>query len=199
MLSCCVVRIDAKKPSAAHAAAGDGLRGLTVRLAVNIPPSMATSRARMLRRRTALLRASFEAAAAGRVTLPGVATALAPFARPLTPTGSGRGRLPKADARALRLALLGLALADVRESGASVSGALLVWAAWAGVAAGDRETWRRVAMRDHGELRATTIPGVPTSAADFLEYAARATFPAEARRRMLTGKVSSRRRKTLAL
>jgi hypothetical protein len=194
-----MVRVDARKPSAAHAAAGAGLRGLTIRLAVNIHPGMATPRARMLRRRAALLRASFEMAAAGRVTLPGVALALAPFARPLTPKGSSRGRKPRADDRALRLALLALALADVRERGASVRGALLTWAACAGVAADGRERWRRVAMRDHAELRATTIPGVATSAADFLEYAARAVFPAEARRRMLSGKVSSRRRKALAL
>ncbi len=166
---------------------------------MNIHPGMATPRARMLRRRAALLRASFEMAAAGRVTLPGVALALAPFARPLTPKGSSRGRKPRADDRALRLALLALALADVRERGASVRGALLTWAACAGVAADGRERWRRVAMRDHAELRATTIPGVATSAADFLEYAARAVFPAEARRRMLSGKVSSRRRKALAL
>jgi hypothetical protein len=168
-------------------------RGLTIRLSVNIRPSLATARARMLSRRAALLRASFEMGAAGRVTLPGVAAALAPFARPLTPKGSSRGRKPKGDDRVTRLAVLGLALADVRENKASVRGALLRWLRWASVHADDRERWRRVAMRDHGELRATMFPGSPASAADLLEYAARAACPADDRRRMLTGIISQRR------
>jgi hypothetical protein len=166
--------------------------GVTARVSLNIRPGVATATARMLRRRAALQAAVFSLVVRRSVTLMDVATALAPFALPVKRSASRAGRPPKADARATRLALLGLALADVRERGRSEHAALKIWIRWAGVGRDDAEAWRRAALRDRAELRATALSGRGTNALDVLEYAARATFPRDRRGIILEGK--SRRR-----